>query len=99
MLKLINEALLERPLEAQFVALMYAVGRHEFVLRIANSGLPNRCSTVMAGWKSAKWSACLGLLPGVEYDEHSVEAEPGRFRVFDRRHLEAFDASGEGIRL
>ena len=97
MLKLINEALLERPLDAQFVALMYTLWDDtNLVLRIANSGLPRPVRYRDGKMEIIEATGTpLGLLPGVEYDEHSVEALPGDVFVFlTDGILEAFDVSG-----
>src|SRR5215471_2411706 len=98
MLKLINEALLERPLEAQFVALMYTLwDDFNLVMRIANSGLPKpvRYSNGRMEIIEAMGTP-LGLLAGVEYDEQSVAAAPGDVFVFlTDGILEASDLSGK----
>lgn len=97
MVKLINEALLERPLDAQFVALMYTLWDDtNLVLRIANSGLPRPVRYRDGKMEIIEATGTpLGLLPGVEYDEQSVAALPGDVFVFlTDGILEAFDVSG-----
>jgi len=97
MLKLINEALLERPLDAQFVALMYTLWDDvNLVLRIANSGLPRPVRYRDGKMEIIEVTGTpLGLLPGVEYDEQSVAALPGDvFVLLTDGILETFDVSG-----
>jgi sigma-B regulation protein RsbU (phosphoserine phosphatase) len=97
MLKLINEALLERPLEAQFVALMYTLwDDSRLVLRIANSGLPKPVRYRNGRMEIIESIGMpLGLLAGVEYDEQWVAAAPGDVFVFlTDGILEAIDVSG-----
>jgi len=98
MLKLINQALLERPLESQFVALMYTLWDDaNLVLRIANSGLPKPvryCNGRMEIIEAI--GTPLGLLAGVEYDEQSIDAAPGDVFVFVTDGiLEACDPAGK----
>ena len=84
MLKLVNQALLERPLEAQFVALMYTLWDDRcLVLRLANSGLPKPVRYSRGRMEIIEAIGTpLGLMSGVEYDEQSVRAAPGDVFVF-----------------
>lgn len=98
MLKLVNDALLERPLDAQFVALMYTLwDDSNLVMRIANSGLPKPVRYGNGRMEIIEAVGTpLGLLAGVEYEEQSVAAAPGDVFVFlTDGILEAFDASGK----
>src|SRR5215813_6729044 len=84
MLKTVNEALLERPLDSQFIALLYTVwDDQQLELTIANSGLPRplHCTKGRVKVLDAVGTP-LGLLPGVNYEQQVVKAEPGDVFVF-----------------
>lgn len=84
MLSAVNLSLGERPIEAQFVSIIYAVwdddDRH---LRIANSGLPRPIF-----WRNGKVEIVeatglpLGLFENADYDEFGFETRPGDLFVF-----------------
>jgi sigma-B regulation protein RsbU (phosphoserine phosphatase) len=98
MLRAINEALMERPLESHFVALMYTVWDDaQQKLYLANSGLPkpirfrNGEMTIIEAVGTP-----LGLLPGLEFDELQIDVLPGDLFLFPTDGiLEALNASGE----
>lgn len=98
MLKRVNETLLERPLEAQFVALMFMLWDDEQqTLRIANSGLP--CPVHFRNGTMQVLSVVgtpLGLLPGIDYEEIYLKALPQDVFVFlTDGILEATNREGE----
>jgi sigma-B regulation protein RsbU (phosphoserine phosphatase) len=97
MLKRLNDALMERPLDSHFVALTYTLwddeNRRFF---IANSGLPRPIL-----YRNGKMSIIeavgtpLGLLPGLDYDEHRIDCEAGDILLFlTDGVLEALNTAG-----
>jgi sigma-B regulation protein RsbU (phosphoserine phosphatase) len=98
MLKTLNEALMDRPLESHFVALVYTVWDDaRRTLHIANSGLPRPIQ-----YRDGKITVIdavgtpLGLLPGLEFDELSLETCPGDVFLFPTDGiLEAHNSAGE----
>jgi sigma-B regulation protein RsbU (phosphoserine phosphatase) len=85
MLEAINLSLAERPIEAQYVSMIYAVWDDaQRVLQIANSGLPRPIYCHQEG-KIERIEATglpLGLFPSAEYDEFTFRAVPGDVFVF-----------------
>ena len=84
MLSAVNLSLGERPIEAQFVSIIYSVwDDDERHLRIANSGLPRPIY-----WHDGKVEIIeatglpLGLFENADYDECGFEAHPGDLFVF-----------------
>jgi sigma-B regulation protein RsbU (phosphoserine phosphatase) len=84
MLSAVNLSLGERPIEAQFVSIIYAVwDDDERHLRIANSGLPRPIY-----WHNGKVEIIeatglpLGLFENADYDEFGFETHPGDLFVF-----------------
>ncbi len=84
MLSAVNLSLGERPIEAQFVSIIYAVwDDDERHLRIANSGLPRPIF-----WRNGKVEIVeatglpLGLFENADYDEFGFETRPGDLFVF-----------------
>jgi sigma-B regulation protein RsbU (phosphoserine phosphatase) len=98
MLKMVNETLLERPLDSQFVALLYTVWDDQRLeLTVANSGLPRplHCTNGRVKVLDAVGTP-LGLLPEINYEEHVVKAEPGDVFIFlTDGILEARNKEGE----
>jgi sigma-B regulation protein RsbU (phosphoserine phosphatase) len=84
MLSAVNLSLGERPIEAQFVSIIYSVwDDDERHLRIANSGLPRPIY-----WRNGKVEIIeatglpLGLFENADYDEFGFDAHPGDLFVF-----------------
>lgn len=98
MLSAINVALAERPIEGQFVSMIYALWDDTTAtLRVANSGLPRplhcRKGTIT---RIEAIGLPLGLFATADYDEHVVLAEPGDlFVFFSDGILDASDATGQ----
>lgn len=83
LLAAINDALLERQVESQFVTLLFALvagdGRQ---LSIANSGLPYPIHVNAAGCQLVPIAGVpLGMLAGSRYEEYAVRLEPGEMVV------------------
>jgi sigma-B regulation protein RsbU (phosphoserine phosphatase) len=84
MLRLINASLAERPVDAQYVTMGYAIWRdEERLLHIANSGLPRpiRCSKGRIETIDAM-GLPLGLFEKVEHDQLTFRGETGDVFVF-----------------
>ena len=84
MLAMLNDALQERRLESQYVAMLYAVWNDQNqTLQVANSGAvqPLFCRAGQSSPIRAEGFP-LGMFPGVTYDEFSVATEPGDVIVF-----------------
>ncbi|HZJ42395.1 MAG TPA: SpoIIE family protein phosphatase [Pyrinomonadaceae bacterium] len=98
MLKRLNDALMERPLDSHFVALTYTVWDNENrKLFIANSGLPRPIL-----YRNGKMSIIevvgtpLGLLPGRDYDQLQIDCVPGDVLLFPTDGvLEALNKEGD----
>lgn len=98
MLQAINASLLERPIEAQFVSMIYAIWDDtDYTLRIANSGLPRPLYCHNGAVERIEATGLpLGLFPGAEYDEFTFHAHPGDvFVFFSDGILDARDSEGE----
>ena len=98
MLVTLNDALQERRLESQYVALLFALWNDENrTLKVANSGAvqPIFCR----GGESITVKAegfPLGLFPGATYEEFSVSTQPGDAIIFmSDGILDAENAKGE----
>ncbi len=84
MLTVVNFGLNERPIDAQFVALIYAVWDDKTrQLHVANSGLPRpiRCHHGHVSTMQLI-GIPLGLFEDAQAEEHSFQAEPGDLFVF-----------------
>ena len=82
MLSMINLALAERAVDAQFVSLIYAVWDEE-VMSIANSGLPRPIYCRGAKVEALESTGLpLGLFADAEYDEISLRPGPGDVFIF-----------------
>ncbi|HZT73588.1 MAG TPA: SpoIIE family protein phosphatase [Terriglobales bacterium] len=80
----VNQALLQRKIEAQFVTLLFAIW-HERARRmvIANSGLPYPVHVSAQGCRQIKVAGLpLGMMEGGDYVESSVRLMPGELLVF-----------------
>jgi sigma-B regulation protein RsbU (phosphoserine phosphatase) len=84
MLRLINASLAERPVDAQYVSMVYAIWRdEETLLHIANSGLPR--PVLCRKGKVERIEAVglpLGLFEKVEHEQMTYRGEPGDVFVF-----------------
>ncbi len=98
MLSAINTSLNSRPIEAQFVAMIYAVwedrGR---VIHIANSGLPRPIYCHHGRVERVEATGLpMGLFPVAEYDEVTYHGHPGDvFLFFSDGILDARNRAGE----
>ncbi|HET6181527.1 MAG TPA: GAF domain-containing protein [Candidatus Sulfotelmatobacter sp.] len=98
MLSAVNLSLAERPIEAQFVSIIYAVWDDEQrTLTVANSGLPR--PVYVHGGKNEVIEATglpLGLFDETEYDEFKFRMKPGdMFVFFSDGILDARNRKGE----
>jgi sigma-B regulation protein RsbU (phosphoserine phosphatase) len=98
MLSAVNLSLAERPIEAQFVSLIYAVWDDQHrILTVANSGLPR--PIYVHGGKNEVIEATglpLGLFDEAEYDEFKFHMKPGEmFVFFSDGILDARNRAGE----
>jgi sigma-B regulation protein RsbU (phosphoserine phosphatase) len=98
MLEGVNLSLAERPIDGQYVSMIYAIWNdHDRTLHIANSGLPrpihcrsSHCSLVNV------IGLPMGLFPHAEYDALTLHAEPGdAFIFFSDGILDATSSKGE----
>ncbi len=98
MLEAVNLSLAERPIDGQYVSMIYAIwDDQQRTLEITNSGLPRpihcrggHCSLVnVVGLP-------MGLFPQAEYDATTLQAEPGdAFIFFSDGILDATSSKGE----
>ncbi len=98
MLEGVNLSLAERPIDGQYVSMIYAIwDDQQRTLQISNSGLPRpihcragHCSLVnVVGLP-------IGLFPHAEYDAVTLQAEPGdAFIFFSDGILDATSSKGE----
>ena len=84
MLEAINLSLAERPIEAQYVSIIFAVwDDNQRILQIANSGLPRPIYCHQGKVERIEATGLpLGLFPSAEYDEFTFRAVPGDAFVF-----------------
>ena len=84
MLEAINLSLAERPIEAQYVSIIFAVwDDSQKVLQIANSGLPRPIYCRQGKVERIEATGLpLGLFPSAEYDEFTFRPAPGDVFVF-----------------
>jgi len=84
MMQLINRSLAERPIEAQFISMIYALWDDaDRTLRIANSGLPRPMYCRNGRVERIEVTGLpMGLFPVAEYDEFTYRASPGDVFVF-----------------
>lgn len=98
MLSAVNVALAERPIEGQFVSMIYALWDDaNSTLRIANSGLPRPMFCHNGQIERIEAIGLpLGLFATADYEEHTFRAGPGdMFVFFSDGILDARDAEGE----
>jgi sigma-B regulation protein RsbU (phosphoserine phosphatase) len=98
LLRTLNEALMERPIDAQFVALMFMLWDDvNRTLQVANSGLPKPVH--FNGRDVVRIDSVgtpLGLFEGAMYEETVIKASPGDVFVFVTDGiLEACDLEGK----
>ncbi len=98
MLRCVNLSLLERPIDAQFVSMIYALWNDaERTLELANSGLPRPvyCHRGVVS-KIEATGLPLGLFAEAEYDEMHLNAHAGdTFVFFSDGILDARNTQGE----
>ena len=84
MLEAVNLSLAERPIEAQYVSMIYAVWHDgERSLQVANSGLPSPLRISEGRAEEIPVAGIpLGLFPNTEYDERNLRAKPGDVFLF-----------------
>ena len=80
----LNDELMERPIDAQFIALIFALWDDaNQTLYLANSGLPRPMHFSKRGLELINCVGTpLGLLKGSEYEQTSVHASPGDIFLF-----------------
>ncbi len=83
MLAAVNQALLERQVESQFMTLIYALwSERSRRLQIANSGLPYPIHVTAEGCHIVPAAGIpLGMLEGSRYEEKSLKLAPGEMVV------------------
>ncbi len=98
MLEAVNLSLAERPIDGQYVSMIYAVwDDRQRDLRIANSGLPRpiHCRARHSSLINVT-GLPMGLFNHAEYDEMTLQAEPGdAFIFFSDGILDATSSKGE----
>ncbi len=98
MLEAVNLSLAERPIDGQYVSMIYAIwDDQQRSLQIANSGLP-RPIHCRAGHSTLVnvIGLPIGLFPHAEYDAVTLQAEPGdAFIFFSDGILDATSSKGE----
>ncbi len=98
MLTAINLSLAERPIDAQFVSIIYGLwDDHDRLLRIANSGLPRPVYCHHGKVERIEATGLpLGLFNTAEYDEFTFRGHPGDiFLFFSDGILDARNAQGD----
>lgn len=100
MLALVNSSLVERPVAAQFVSMIFAIwDDREGTLQIANSGLPR--PIYCRGAKPEVIQATglpLGLFEDAEYEELTLTPQPGDLVVFiSDGIIDARNRDGDGF--
>jgi phosphoserine phosphatase RsbU/P len=84
MLEAINLSLAERPIEAQYVSMIYAIWHdNERALQVANSGLPQPLHLSDGKVKEIPVSGLpMGLFSSADYEEINLRSKPGDVFVF-----------------
>lgn len=84
MLEAVNLSLAERPIEAQYVSMIYAVWHdNDRSLQVANSGLPSPLRISNGRAEEIPTAGIpLGLFPNSEYDERNLRGKPGDVFLF-----------------
>jgi len=98
MLNIVNLSLSDRPIDAQYISLIYAIWDDSSrMLRLANSGLPSPMHCRKG--KVTRIDATglpLGLFASADYEETSIRAEAGDvFLFFSDGILDARNRTGE----
>jgi sigma-B regulation protein RsbU (phosphoserine phosphatase) len=98
LLQTINRSLASRPIEAQYVSIIYALwDSAQMTLKLANSGLPR--PLFCRDGKVTQIDATglpLGLFPEAHYEELTLPAAPGDvFLLFSDGILDASDTTGQ----
>jgi sigma-B regulation protein RsbU (phosphoserine phosphatase) len=100
MLALVNSSLVERPVAAQFVSMIFAIwDDREGTLQIANSGLPRPIYCRGANPEVIQATGLpLGLFEDAEYEELTLTPEPGDLCVFiSDGIIDARNRDGDGF--
>jgi sigma-B regulation protein RsbU (phosphoserine phosphatase) len=100
MLALLNTSLIERPIDAQFVSMIYSVWDDDAAtLRIANSGLPRPIYCHQGKIQIVESTGLpLGMFEDAQYDEISLALGPGEVCVFFSDGIsDARDPHGHGF--
>ena len=98
MLEAINLSLSERPIEGQYVSMIYAIwDDHQQLLQIANSGLPRPLHYRKGKLEEIQATGLpIGLFPNATYDELNLHARAGDvFLFFSDGILDATSSEGE----
>jgi sigma-B regulation protein RsbU (phosphoserine phosphatase) len=100
MLALVNTSLVERPIDAQFVSMIYAIwDDDERTLQVSNSGLPR--PIICHGAKPEIVEATglpLGFFETAEYEEFWLATEPGDVCIFfSDGIIDARNRNGDGF--
>lgn len=97
MLEAINLSLADRPIDAQYISMIYAVWDDtDRVLQISNSGLPRPIYCHNSKVERIEATGLpIGMFPAAEYDEFTFRAHPGDvFVFFSDGILDARNADG-----
>ena len=98
MLEAINLSLSERPIEGQYVSMIYAIwDDHQQLLQIANSGLPRPLHCHDGKLEEIQATGLpIGLFPNATYDELNLRGKAGDvFLFFSDGILDATSSQGE----
>lgn len=98
MLEAINLSLAERPIDGQYVSVIYAVwDDHQKTLQLANSGLPRPLHCRNGKVEEVQATGLpIGLFPGATYEDLTLKCQRGDFFLFfSDGILDATSAKGE----
>ncbi len=98
MLEAINLSLSERPIEGQYVSMIYAIwDDNQQLLQIANSGLPRPLHFRKGKLEEIQATGLpIGLFPNATYDELNLRGRPGDvFLFFSDGILDATSSEGQ----
>src|SRR6516162_9761398 len=84
MLEAINLSLAERPIDAQYVSMIYAIWNdNDRTLEVANSGLPRPLRLSEGKVEEIQVTGLpVGLFPSAEYEERKLRSKPGDIFLF-----------------
>ena len=84
MLEAINLSLAERPIDAQYVSMIYAIWNDvDRALQVANSGLPKPLHFRDGKVEEIQVTGLpIGLFPSAEYEERKLRGKPGDIFLF-----------------